>query len=226
MKKIFTALALAAAVTAASAVDLSASVKYDYDRGSNTPTWISEHIVTTGLKAGFGVFGAADVGFVATQLVTGTRTDQTGYDLGYSNGFSLGPVALSGRIGYRHIDVNNAVVTTSGNGFDAAAVVNGGINQTRYSVNATYALTPSVKAEVGAAHTSAIVSGNAAVAATNGQVVVVGVASGSLGGSANRYTVGANVALTKKLSAELLYARTRELGYNLNGLTTAVNYTF
>lgn len=226
MKKTLILATLALASLAASAVEVTGTVKYDYDRFENTPTWLSQHNVVVGAKVGFGAAGAVDAGFVTNQIVTGTRSNQVGYELGYSNGLKIGSLGLSGRIAYRHQDLNNAATAGSIVGVAFANAIDGSLNQTRYSVEVTYPLSSTVTGFVGGEHISTRTSGRLLALATDGEVVVAAVVQGAVDTSANRFTVGADFVLSKNLSLRAGYAYAKSEGYRSNGLTTAVSYKF
>src|SRR3990167_364556 len=106
MKKTIVLAALALASVAASAAGLSAQVKYDYDRAEDSAVSLSGHRVTTSVKYDFGSFiGAVDGGFVAGQaVVDNNRVNVNGFDVGYSNGVTLGALTLGGRIGFSQLN--------------------------------------------------------------------------------------------------------------------------
>lgn len=201
MKKIFATLALAALATAASA-QVTGSVKYDYDRVESGAVYGAGHRITTGLQYGLGgALGAVDAGFVAGQLVIGgNRANANGFDIGYSNGIKLGTVGLNGRVGYS--ELRSGRVQGIGSGVLA---------RTSVAVEGTLPVTTTVTAIAGYEYSDIRVSGNGSLLAD---------------GSANRFTVGAEVAVTKNVSVRAVYARTRAEGQDANGLTTAVSYKF
>ena len=104
MKKIFTAIALAAAVTASSAAGLTAFTSYDYQRATNGSTLgyeaIHEGHVGVALNT---ALGTVDVAAVADQFVSSRRDNAGGIEVGYSKGLSLGPVAVTGRVDYGRV---------------------------------------------------------------------------------------------------------------------------
>ncbi len=198
MKKTILIAALALASAAASAQGLSGTVKYDYDRFESVVPALSAHRVTTGLKYDFGAVGAVDGGFVAGQLVAGgSRVNATGFDVGYSNGFSLGPVALTGRVGYSELNAGRIKDLTAR------------VKTWSLGATAAYKLTQSVALVGGFEHLNAKLDGS-----LGGDAI------------ANRYTVGADFAIAKNTTVRAVYARTRAEGENANGLTAAVTYKF
>lgn len=194
MKKTFTALALAALATAASA-GVTGFTTYDYDRANaGQGSWKSQHEVQVGVAVDTKL-GTFDGSVVGRQLVTSVRDDNLGFELGYTNGVKLGTVAVKGRLAYGQI---NQVDTTTG-GFS------GNSSYYKVGVEAALPLTSTVTSFAGYRFT-----GDA-----NGDTPLQ-----------NRFTVGADVALTKNLALRAGYAFTKQNGLNMNGLTTAVSYKF
>lgn len=101
MKKFITALTLVAAAATASAGDLTGIVKYDYDRVEHAP-FASLHQAKFGL-AYAGQHGAVDGSLVAAQQVGAGRVNGTGFELGYSNGLTIGKLGLTGRVGFTQV---------------------------------------------------------------------------------------------------------------------------
>lgn len=214
LKGILIAAALLIAGTA-SAGDLSTVVKYDYDRAQNLPVWASTHTGSAGLKYDIGgSIGAVDASAVGEELVSGTRSNTIGYEVGYSNGLSIGPVGLSGRVGYRQLQANNVVVSYSNVGVD----LNGHLQSWRLSAEATLPVTSNVTGFVGFERDLNKATGTA------------NFVSGSVKFDDSRYTIGADVALTSRLSLRAGYAREQfnivSQQIHTNGLTTAVSYKF
>lgn len=107
MKKSLLAAALLSLAGLASAGELSGTVKYDYDKMDGGDA--SLHRVTTGLKYDFGTVGAVDGGFVASQARLGGKSaNGQGYEVGYSNGLKVGPVALTGRLSFSQLSFDPA----------------------------------------------------------------------------------------------------------------------
>jgi hypothetical protein len=199
MKKLFIVAALALASVAATAGELSASVKYDYDRAEGSP-WLSGHRQVTGLKYNFGALGAVDGGLaVSDVVVSSARVNGVGYDVGYSNGFKLGSLGFNGRVGYTHY------------GFAEFQGQNLSANVVSYKVEATLPLSAKVTTFVGAEHLDGQLSGVSTDSA-----------------SANRYTIGADFAVAKNTALRVGYARLDQNGDGRvgNGLTSAISYKF
>jgi hypothetical protein len=194
MKKLFTLAALALAVSAASA-GVTGFTTYDYDRANEGQgSWKSQHEAHVG-AAVTTKFGTVDAAVVGRQLVTTKRDDNLGFELGYSNGLKLGPVAVAGRVAYGQI---NQVDTRTG-GFSG--------NSAYYSLAAEGSM--KVNADVSA------FAGYRFRGDANGDTPLQ-----------NRFTVGADLAVAKNVSARVGYAFTKQAGVNYNGLTTALSYKF
>lgn len=134
MKKTLLALALAASTFAASAMDVTGTVKYDYDRAESFPVSLHRGAVSVGF--GFGALGTVDGGIVVDQVRGyGASATGDGFELGYTNGVKFGAFGLSGRAGYTRV-----------------ADENGHVNVTSLAVNASYALTPTVALVGGVEH--------------------------------------------------------------------------
>lgn len=224
MKKILTTAILVLSAMAASA-QVTGTVKYDYDNFEGSP-WLSMHRAVTGLKYDFGALGAIDGGLATAQKVTNVRSNLIGYDVGYSNGFAVGPVGLNARLSYQHLNYKDVAIAQNQNvlalgGFD------GFINNLSLAVTGSMKVTDSVTGFVGAEHIQSKQNGNVSVARVYNQVVTDGFkATINDKTSINRLTVGADFALTKQLDARVGYARTFADGRQANGLTTAVSYKF
>lgn len=186
MKKLIAMAALAVAATSASAAGLSAFATYDYDNLQNA-SGVFMHRGQAGMKAEFGALGAFDVSAVGGRVFAGgaSASDQ-GLELGYSNGFTLGKVGITGRLGVAHLNESKLDVL-------------------RASVVGSYPLTGKISAIAGVEHVR--VEGDAA---------------------ANRFTLGADFAVTKTVSVRAAYARTNIVGAtsDANGLTATINYKF
>jgi hypothetical protein len=195
MKKIFALAALTLAVSAASAAGLSAFGTYDYDRANKNATgWNSQHEAHEGIALST-VLGTVDASLAERELVTSTRDKNLGFELGYSNGLSLGPVALVGRASYGRENLVNA----DGGGFTG--------NSEYYGLSAEADL------KVGSVTTFA---GYRYRHGLNAQTVR----------ASDRYTVGAELPITKSVAARVGYALTKQDGYTMNGITTALTYKF
>ena len=219
MKKTFIAAVLALATLTATA-GVTGSIAYDYDRSTGNG-WSAAHTATTGLKFGLpGALGAVDVNAVGRQLVTNVRNNVLGYEVGYSNGLTIGAVSLTGRVAYRSISTD--VLFGGGIGNTSFTLRDVKSNTTKLGVEASIpaafaGLTPFVGYERLMNDNSSSTVGN-----LNNRLVALTVRDND----SNRYTVGADMALTKSLSARLGYARTTTLGKSSNGVTTAVSYAF
>jgi hypothetical protein len=134
MKKTLLALALVASTFAASAMTVTGTAKYDYDRAESFP--VSLHRGTVSVGFGFGALGTVDAGAVVDQARGyGAHATGDGFELGYTNGVKFGAFGLSGRAGYSRV-----------------ADENGHINVTSLAANASYALTPTVSLVGGVEH--------------------------------------------------------------------------
>ena len=204
MKKsiLFAALVLAAS---ASFAQVTGFVKYDYDRAEGTPQF-SVHRSSTGLKYDFGNgAGAIDVATAGGQLVIGgDRVNGLGGDIGYSNGVKFGKFGLNGRIGYTRYEAGT--VGTVGR--------NTHVESWHYSVEGSYPVSTAVVAFAGVEH----INGKISTTIADEQL--------QYSSSGNRYTVGADIAVTDKLSARVGFARAVAFGHTGNGITTALNYKF
>jgi len=104
MKKLAIMAALVVSSMAASAVEYSAFTKYDYDRLSDHHS-VSAHRAVVGLKADFNKWGALDAGVAHGRVSAfGHSENGNGYDIGYSNGVSIGKLGLSARVGASKFD--------------------------------------------------------------------------------------------------------------------------
>lgn len=198
MKKIVLSAVLALSAVAASAMEVTGAVKYDYDRFEAASGALSSHRATASLAGGFGKLGTMDVGLVTAQAqVTGDRVNLNGVEVGYSNGTKVGPVELGGRLGFTQYNTGRIA------GLSARADV--------LSVAGTVELPLTSKLSVvgGVEHLRADLSGD-----LDGKSI------------ANRSTVGVEYAVSKNVSVQGLYARTRSEGENANGLTAVVRYKF
>lgn len=190
---------IAAALAAASfaaSAGVTGFVSYDYDRDLEKNKPWFSQHETI-VGAKLGTsLGTVDGGIVVRQLVTGVRDDNLGFELGYTNGLKLGPVGVTGRVAYGRVNQ----VDTTGGGFTG--------NSEYYSLAAEAALpvTSTVTAFAGFRHRNGLEADTPA--------------------ASNRYTVGADVTLTKSLGLRVGYAHTRQAGLIFNGVTTAVSYKF
>lgn len=200
----------------AASAGVTGTISYDYDRATGNP-WQSSHQAVTSLKYDLpGVLGAVDAGVVGYQLVTNTRANAIGYDFGYSNGFAVGPVNLVGRVSYRSVSTGPLELKNDVGTFTADKARQ---NTVRLGVEASMKVTQAVTGFVGYEHSKVD------NASTNG--VFQGIQQAYLlDTSANRYTIGAQYALTPKLSVRAGYASMSRQGRRSNGLTSAVSYAF
>lgn len=138
MKKLITAVALAASAAYATA-GVTAFGIYDYDRVNSSSTY-TEAQVGVAVDTKVGTFDAAVVG---ARINAGAYDDALGFEVGYTNGLALGPVGLKGRVGYGRLNQVNTV----GGGFTGA-------NTEYYSLGAEAGLplTKNVSAFVGFRH--------------------------------------------------------------------------
>lgn len=102
MKKIVSAVAILVASTAATAGPV-AFITHDYDRTVGPAVIDSQHEITAGARLGT-KFGTVDGALLVHQFVAGERDNGLGFAAGYSNGTKMGPVTLTGRIGYGRIN--------------------------------------------------------------------------------------------------------------------------
>jgi len=186
MKKTLLAAALLAATSAFAGV--TGFTTYDYDNandGQGALRYQQEVQVGAAVDTKLGTFD----GSVSGRWATAVGTDgQGGFELGYTNGLKLGPVALKGRAAY------------------------GRFNQVTAGNVEYYSLA----AEAGLPLTSTVTG-------------FAGYRFRDLANSSatqNRFTVGADFALSKTVALRAGYAFTKQDGVNLNGLTTAVAVKF
>jgi hypothetical protein len=189
-------LAALALAVSAASAGVTGFTTYDYDRAN-----AGQGVWKSQHEAHVGAavttkFGTVDAAVVGRQLVTNKRDDNLGFELGYSNGLKLGSLAVTGRAAYGQI---NQVDTKTG-GFSG--------NSEYYSLasEASLPLCASATGFVGFRYRHGL----------NAQTPSV----------QDRYTVGADVALAKNVSARVGYAFSKQAGYTMNGLTTAVSYKF
>jgi predicted porin len=199
MKNLAIIAILATVAGMASADEISAFVKNDYDTAAHTSTSVDRAVV--GAKYNFGGnLGAVDGGVALANVHVNSVSDNAvGYDIGYSNGVTVGPVALTGRIGYTHSNFNNVGYVR-----DISS------NVAHYAVEAALPVTSVFTGFIGAER-------------LHGQVYVDNL-SGN--GNANRYTAGTDIAVSKNVDVRVGYARTEFSGGNANGITTNVSYKF
>ena len=202
MKKLAIMAILATAALAASAADISAVVKYDYDNASNAGTTVAANRSVVGLKYTLdGQLGAVDAGLANSRISLGNTTvNGVGYDVGYSNGVKLGAVGVNGRVGYTTYDI----ASIAGQHVSANAI--------SYAAEVTYPLNSTFTAFAG-------------VENLRGAVVAGPVTQYA---SANRYTIGTDIAVSKNTALRVGYARVDANGTGVvtNGLTTAFSYKF
>ena len=188
MKKTLVLAALALASVAASA-GVTGTVSYDYDRANNGQGLRAQHEALVGASYATKL-GTVDAGVIARRVNTGVYDDALGFELGYSNGLKLGPVAVTGRAAYGRVN----------------QVAGGNTEYYSLAAEGSMPVASNVSAFVGYRHRNGL---NADTAAAT-----------------NRFTVGADVALSKQLSVRAGYAFTKGASVNSNGLTTAVSYKF
>lgn len=183
MKRTLIAAALALSAFASSAAGITGYTLYDYDRNEGRP-YSALHTGQVGLKLSTSL-GSFDAAVLGTQAVTRTRDNSTGAEFGYSAGFNIKSLSVTGRAAVGQVD-----------------------NAKYYSLGAEVAapLSDKVSLFAGYKHTNSV-SKEADVS--------------------NRYTVGADVNVTKKLAVRLGYARTAVVNMpRANGVTTGVSYAF
>jgi hypothetical protein len=113
MKKTLLALALAATTFAASA-GVTAFTTYDYSVAEHG-AWQSQHEVHLGAAVDTKL-GTVDAAVVGRQLVTSTRDNNLGYEIGYSNGLKIGKIGFTGRAAYGRVNqVDLKTGSSSGN---------------------------------------------------------------------------------------------------------------
>lgn len=200
MKKIFAIVALAAAATAASASNVTGTVKYDYERMTGAGVWGSSHIVLGSLKRDFGKYGSVDAGIGSGKLYAGPLVaNGNGFELGYSHSANVGPVSVTGRVSFRATELLLGQENVDGRTW-------------RYAVEGSMPVAKGVRGFVGYDH---------------GRVKTE-FAGASAKGLDNRVSVGVDVDLNKNVSTRVGVIRTDVAGsgVNYNGLTAAVNYKF
>lgn len=140
--------------------------------------------------------GTLDAALLGQRIKTRIEDDGLGFELGYSNGLKLGTVKVTGRVSYGRVNQLRTRVA----GFKG--------NTEFYGIEAEAALpvTKGITAFVAARHRNGIDTDTPA--------------------AANRLTVGADIAVTKGITARVGYSHTKQNNVNLNGLTTAVTYAF
>lgn len=169
MKKLLAILAFSASTAVAGpTVELS----HTRDYGSETKVSVAQS---------FGRIGTVDAGLVTTRyqkqgVFSAFGMDNAnGFDLGYSNGLSLGPVGVTGRLGYGRlngIDQNGGGFTSNTSYFSLGAeaqvpvmssvnafvnyrhrnAIGDGPNQHRVQLGAEVAVTKSIGARLGMSH--------------------------------------------------------------------------
>jgi hypothetical protein len=174
----------------------SVNISYDYDRANGGQAGWKSQHV---VKTGVSLptaLGTVDASLVGQQLVTGVRDNGAGFELGYTNGIKLGGFGLKGRAAYGRVNL----IDVGGGGFSG--------NGQYYSLaaEASMPVTKSVTGFAGYRYTHGL-NANTPVAA-------------------DRFTVGADVALSKTVSLRAGYAFTEQAGFKMNGLTTAISTKF
>jgi hypothetical protein len=97
MKKILTAVALAAAALTATA-QVRGFASYDYDNATSGPQY-SQHEANIGMAASMGP-GFADISFISRWLVTGYTDYTGGFNVGYTMSTQQQGITLKGRAGF------------------------------------------------------------------------------------------------------------------------------
>lgn len=200
MKKLFTIAALTLATATAMASNLTGTVKYDYDKLSGAGVWGSSHVVLGSLKYDFGNYGSVDAGIGAGRLYSGSlAVDGNGFELGYSRGMNVGPVALTGRVSFRNTEIPLGQTRLNGDTW-------------RFAVEGSMPVTNGVRGFVGYDHGRTRTELNGTTTKTLD----------------NRLSLGVDVDVTKTVSTRVGFTRTDLTGTsaNYNGLTAAVSYKF
>ena len=141
MKKTLALAILALAAGAASAVEVTGTVKYDYDKLESASPYLAGHRGTASLGFGFGTAGTVDAGVVTGQAVFGpNRLNTNGFDVGYSNGLKFGNFGIGGRLGFSQLNTG----TLLGNSITA--------DTTSIAANVSYAVAPNVSLVGGVEH--------------------------------------------------------------------------
>ncbi len=192
MKKILLALAVVAASTAASA-QVVGFTSYDYLTRAGKTGDQQEASVGLALATKYGTFDGAVVG---NRYRLGVDDKTLGFEVGYTNGLTIGKIDLAGRAAYGR---KNQV--------DKGSVLKANTQYYTLEGEVSTPLTSGVTGFIGAGHKQAFDSGKATL-------------------SSNRVEAGVKVNVTKALGARVGYARVTERGDTFNGVTTALQYTF
>lgn len=113
-------------------------------------------------------------------------------------------------IGYSNGLKLGQFTTTGRIGYSELRTTGGGLDRTSLSVETSLPLTKSISGVAGYEYNDIRLKAFGQVAED----------------TANRFTIGADFAVTKNISLRALYAVTRTEGENANGLTAAVSYKF
>jgi hypothetical protein len=198
MKKLIMLVAFICS-TSAFAGDFSVSEAYNYDQVTGNSTLASIHRSDTTLNYATDlgtVYGGAQI----DQAVTQARTSGYGGIVGYSNGTHFGNFGVNGHVSYEKVRFGS----------------DGDMGTVRYGVEGTYqfySLTPFVGAEH--ADTSSGYS-----------VITSDLGTNYFTQKSNRYTLGTDVALSKRVNVRFGYAYTDGYSHSSIGLTSAVTLKF
>lgn len=123
----------------------------------------------------------------------------------------IGSITANGfEIGYSNSLKLGTITTTGRVGYSELRTSGGQLDRTSVSVEGSLPITKTVNGVVGYEYNDLRLKAFGGVAE----------------GTAHRYTVGADVALTKTVGLRALYAISRSEGENANGLTAALTYKF
>lgn len=230
MKKSLIALVVATTAFAANA-QVTGIVKYDYDRGSRSTDNISVHQSKIGVQYSIGAFGVVDASAVVRQDAASVRSTNPGFDLGYSNGVTLGLVNVAGRLGYTRVRGNvNQFAYDPNYGLALGVFADGKLSRYSASVEVNLPITQRVSTFVGIEHQKDKWTGDALVAALFAPSVkafFIDAEGATVRERTNRITVGVDFATTDKLSLRAGFVRgVGEGDARSNGLTTAISYKF
>lgn len=195
MKKIVLAAAIVAFSVSASA-KLGAFVDVEYDNANSGQALNSQYEVRTGVTYATKL-GMVDGALLGKRIRSNIDDNGLGFEIGYTNGLQVGPVAVTGRLGYGRV---NRIETTGAGGFSG--------NSEYYSIGVQGALpvTKTLTATAGFRHRNALDADTPA--------------------AANRFAVGLSFSPLSKLTINTALTHTRQAGVQFNGLAVNTNLSF
>lgn len=195
MKKLAILSLLAASLSASAGV--TSFINYDYDKANDGQgPWTSTHEAHIGgaMSTALGTFDAAGV---YRQLVTKSRDDNAGFEVGYSNGLNFGPVAVTARGAYGQINFVNVRL----------GQIQGNSSYASVGAEAAYKFNDRFTGFVGARMRHGL----------NADTISV----------SNRITVGTDIKTNDpRATMRIGYSFTKQDGKVFNGATTAFTYAY